>query len=82
MKLYKIYQNVNSGYDTYDSAIVAANSENEARNINVNTSFLYDDDEYWRYHGWCKPEHVKVDYIGEAVDGTELGIILSSFNAG
>ena len=26
MKLFKIYQNINKGYDTYDSAVVIANS--------------------------------------------------------
>lgn len=33
MRLYVISQNVNNGYDTYDSAVVAANTEAEARRI-------------------------------------------------
>ena len=33
MKLYKISQTFNSGYDTYDCAIVCAKSEDVARNI-------------------------------------------------
>lgn len=32
-KLYKISQSINSGYDTYDSAVVCAESEQDARNI-------------------------------------------------
>ncbi len=31
MKLYKISQNINNNYDTYDSAIVCAENEDEAR---------------------------------------------------
>jgi hypothetical protein len=31
MKLWLISQNVNNGYDTYDSAVVAAETEEEAR---------------------------------------------------
>ena len=33
MKLYKLSQNINNGYDTYDSAVVCAGSEEEARKI-------------------------------------------------
>jgi hypothetical protein len=33
MNLYLISQNVNNDYDTYDAAVVAANSEDEARLI-------------------------------------------------
>ena len=33
MKLWLISQNVNCGWDTYDSAVVAADTEEEARNI-------------------------------------------------
>tara|TARA_R110002096_G_scaffold250501_1_gene442959 strand:+ start:559 stop:702 length:144 start_codon:yes stop_codon:yes gene_type:complete len=33
MKLFKIYQNINTGYDTFDSAVVVANSAEEAQKI-------------------------------------------------
>jgi hypothetical protein len=33
MKIYRISQNINDGYDTYDSAVVAADNEEDARNI-------------------------------------------------
>lgn len=33
MKIYKISQNVNNEYDTYDSAVVYAESEEEAKQI-------------------------------------------------
>lgn len=37
MKLFKIWQTENNGYDTYDSAVVAAESEEDAVNINPAT---------------------------------------------
>jgi hypothetical protein len=33
MKLFKIYQRINTGYDTFDSAVVVANSAEEAQKI-------------------------------------------------
>ena len=36
MKIYLISQQEISGYDTFDSAVVFAESEQEARNINPN----------------------------------------------
>ena len=69
MKLYRISQDVNNDYDTYDSAVVAAPSIKAAQE----TNFTY---------GWCSPEHVKVEYIGTAKPGTKPGIIVASFNAG
>ena len=36
MKLFKIYQNINTGYDTFDSAVVVANSAEEAQKIHPN----------------------------------------------
>ena len=72
MKLWKISQDKNSEYDTYDSAIVAAVDEESARKTKVS------EDEY----AWAAPEFVTVDYIGEAKEDTEPGVILASFNAG
>jgi hypothetical protein len=78
MKLYRISQTVNKGYDTYDSAIVCAKSEDVARNIipgggdwgNPPTT-------------WCNnPDQVTVELIGTAARGTRQGVMLASFNAG
>ena len=65
-------------YDTFDSAIVAAETEEEAKTINpCSRGWGY------RYTAWTKsPENVTATYIGMAKDGTERGIILASFNAG
>ena len=85
MKLYKISQDVNNDYDTYDSAIVCADNEDIARKIHPSGDACDDYSEFQHNHfdcSWCNPEHVKVEYIGEAKEGTELGVILASYNAG
>ena len=80
MKLFLISQNQNRGYDTYDSAVVAAPDEETARNMNPENGKPM---EKWDkdYSTWCSgPEHVKVIYLGEAVD-SEQGVECASFNA-
>jgi hypothetical protein len=81
MNLYKISQTQNENYDTYDSAVVCAESLDAAKEINPSGK--------WGEGGgniltrWCKaPEDVCVEYIGIARDGLTVGIVLSSFNAG
>lgn len=89
MKLYLISQDRNSGYDTYDSAVVAAEDEDTARNISPTgqrwAEELMMTREMWEgsYHGWCsRPEDVEVKYLGEAEEGTPRSVICASFNAG
>ena len=73
-KLYKIWQIKNTDYDTYDSAIVCAETEEEAKNTEVGS--------VGDYGTWVKPEDVHVEEIGIAKDNVKKGIILASFNAG
>ena len=85
MNIYHISQTENKGYDTYSDLVVAAENEEEARLIHP--SNWYKDDpwnrELFSYGEWAtKPENVKVEYLGEAKEGTEAGIICSSFHAG
>lgn len=83
MNLYKISQTVNNGWDTYDSAIVAAENEEEARRTYPSG---YAEKEWWndnRSYSWCSTlEQVKVEFIGVAKEGIEKGVIVASFNAG
>jgi len=80
MNLYLLSQDDRRGYDTYDSVVVAAESEAEARLI---TPGFRGFDDSWRSSDWARaPELVAVELIGVAVPGTEAGVILSSFNAG
>jgi len=82
MKLYKLSQNENSGYDTYDSAVVAAESENDARMIHPGPWHEDWDGREENCGDWCDTEFVKVDYLGEAKEDTISGVIVASFNAG
>lgn len=76
LKLWLISQNERKGWDTFDSAVVAAKTAEEARLINP-------DGEWSTYSAWCSsPDKVHVEYLGIATKGVEPGIVLSSFNAG
>ena len=81
MNLYRLSQNKNNGYDTFDSSIVAAESEEDAILIHP-----YDELKFagsWATGSWAKsPKDVKAELIGKAVEGTQRGNILTSFNAG
>ena len=80
MKLYYIHQDQNDGYDTYDSAVVAAESEEAARATHPSTN-----NGCWNdtYPSWANsPEHVGVRLLGEALPNVSAGVICSSFNAG
>lgn len=79
MKLYLLSQEVNNGYDTYDSCVVAAK--------NAEAAVLIPPDEHYAdlhdcRRSWATVEHIKCELIGTAVRGTEAGVICSSFNAG
>ena len=90
-KLYKISQEVNNDYDTYDSAIVVAETKEEARHVHPQ-QFLndMDNDEKWWESGyirtWAHPEDVSVVEIGLFISNPssdkEGRVICSSFNAG
>jgi len=77
VNLYKISQTDNDDWDTYDSAIVCAASEDDARQINPGGRWNSSLD------GWCKsPDLVTVELLGTANDDIPAGVVLSSFNAG
>lgn len=83
MNLYLISQNVNSDWDTFDSAVVAAKSARDAKETNPDGCGEPPsewDDEY--FFDWAVPEDVTVEYIGKASAKTKAGVICSSFNAG
>jgi len=81
MKIYKLVQDKNGGYDTYDSCIVVAEDEEEAKKFHADGTYDYTiSDSSWE--GWASAEYVKAEYIGEAKENIKKGVILSSFNAG
>ncbi len=82
MYIYKISQDINGGYDTYDSAVVVAISAIDAADI-------HPDDIEWNGLGsvgaWVTRKNInkiKVELIGDAHPEQKRGVILASFNAG
>ena len=106
MKLWLLSQDENSGYDTFDSIIVAAETEEDAKKISPYSSVWNDKEKKFGYFrkiwdwttgksidtgkeefvvmdSWAiRIDSVKVEYLGEAKEGTKMGVILTSFNAG
>jgi len=91
--LYLISQNKNTGYDLYDSAVVCANTEEEAREINPGGFYKWHDGSWWfqyadgteraeKDYSWTDIKYVKVKKIGEADDSIRVGVVCASFNAG
>lgn len=87
MKLWLISQTANRDYDTFDSAIVAANTEEEAKSIHPDNTHRLPApenlDDAYEYRSWVRePKDVTAKIIGTAVPGTKMGVVLASFNAG
>ena len=94
MKLWLISQSQVDGYDTYDSAVVAAETEDGARRTDPGGYHEWDDkDGCWRYNYgkkeaddsscWARDiSAVKVELIGDAAPDVKAGVIVASFNAG
>lgn len=84
MNLYLISQTVNKGYDTYDSAVVVAESDETAKAIHPDgrKRLPLSIDDYW--HDWVeKTDLVTAKLIGIAADGINAGeVVCASFNAG
>lgn len=86
--LYLIRQDVNRGYDTFDSAVVVARNDEAARMVHPiaiweiglepGSNPFKDNIDFW-----CEPEKVQVERIGVAAVGLKPGeVICASFNAG
>ena len=96
MKLWLISQNENNNYDTYDSAVVAAETEEEARHTYPDNWGLSDakwSGSKWLWYledgrvldygsrTWTSPDHVKVQFLADGYEGP-AGTVCASFNAG
>lgn len=94
MKLYLLIQNYNKGYDTYDSCVVVAENEEDAKRISPDEyrefidgdwAFVYQDGRWERdgYGSWAPIEYVQAIHIGIAAPELEPGtVVCASFNAG
>lgn len=97
MKIFLLSQDMNSGYDTFDSAVVASENENEAKRIDPSGFREWSDEkDCWMFmysDGGRRPEEshnswvdhidkISVTEIGIASPNIKKGIICASFNAG
>ncbi len=75
LNIYLISQDVNKEYDTYDSAVVIAENEDDARIIHPGCTFD-------NFYTWANPNNVKVKLVGTALPDLKRGVVCASFNAG
>ncbi len=96
LNLYLISQTENNDYDTYDSAVVAAASEEEARLIYPDNWGMGQEKwngSKWLWYledgrvldafsrSWTTPDNVSVQFLAAGYEGP-AGTVLGSFNAG
>ena len=86
MNLYKISQIDNLNYDTYHASIVAAPSEDIARDMHPGYGHALDwqkAKENWTHSSWVGyRDQVIVELVGLAAPRTKQGVVLSDFHAG
>ena len=73
------------GYETYDSAVVIAESEEAAIKWHPNGDHwdnIVDSKLWWWKDSWVTPEHVIATKTGIALAGSVPGVMLASFNGG
>lgn len=69
MNIYLITQYENTGYNTYDMAVVIAESEETARLTHPSGA------EEWIEESWSDPEDVEVELLGKAITGSQAGVV-------
>ncbi len=87
MNIYLLSQSKNNGYDTYDSCVVIAKDEKQARHIHpqcLNFPKAWKGKKWWNddYGTWAKPEDVQAILLGKARKELVAGVACHSFNAG
>lgn len=71
MNIYKISQKENNNYDTYDSAIVIANSEEEAKKIHPDECIMDNKESYKR---WLDGEGMSGTWVNLYSDNPEYNV--------
>ena len=82
MNIYKLTRPDTCGYDEYDSVIVAAKNEDDAKTIHPSHPGLPVTDDEVQYDSWVRLSKVQVELIGIANPSIPRGVICASFNAG
>ena len=77
MNIYLVSQSANNDYDTYDSMVVIAETEERAKELTIR------EHPYESYFNtWASYDDLTCELVGFAFKGSEEKIILESFNAG
>ena len=77
MNIYKLTQTVNTDYDTFDAAIVAAENAECAQQMHPGGGLVVERGT----EEWADPKDVTVELIGTSTDEKQQ-VLLASFNAG
>jgi len=80
LKIYHLSQNTNNDWDTYDSCVVCATSEADAKSIDPNGLEFKPSPSYG---SWARSiNDIVCVEIGKANKDQKRGVIIASFNAG
>ena len=97
MNLYLLTQTVNRGYDTFDSCVVCAPNEDQAKTIHPYGDRHYVEGAGWvrsdfpeftsamnrvRDTVWATPENITATLLGTADPSVKVGVVLASFRNG
>jgi hypothetical protein len=97
MNLYLLSQTENRGYDTFDSCVVCAPNEEQAKTTHPCGDRYYVEGAGWIFSdnpeytsplrrtsasGWASPQYVTAHLIGVADPSVNAGVVIASFNAG
>lgn len=96
MNLYLLTQTENRGYDTFDSCVVCAPNEEQAKAIHPRGDLYYVAGRGWVWcdypylrsslsmgvDRWTSPDNVTATLIGVADPSVKAGVVIASFNAG
>lgn len=81
MNLYLLTRKDELTYDEYDSCVVCAETEEDAKTIHPDGTVFKGDERPWRT--WVgNSSEIDCELIGIANENQERGVILASFNAG
>lgn len=82
MKLYLLSQDAYNGYDTYDSCVVCAENESDAKTIRPD-GFEFKESNNNCFSCWVdKLSQIQCEEIGVANKNQKRGVVCASFNAG
>ena len=89
MNLYRISQDENNGYDTYDEAVVCAADERKAKHVHPSGDTFWINDQCVNMYNesdsnldWTHPGNVTVTLLATDAERDWAGVVCASFNAG